>query len=148
LDEAMQWLEGALAVVRGIQNRREEAFVLRDAAMVEADTGNYWKALERMQEAARMFHELGLSHPEGATIGHLPMIYGPLGDYEAALRTARQGLESAYANQDPLMEQRIVEHIGTIYLRLGKPGAALPYLEKSISLTPQTKAMHLHLNAM
>jgi tetratricopeptide (TPR) repeat protein len=147
LDEAMQWLEEALAVVRGIQNRREEAFLLRDAAMVDADTGNYWKALERMQEAARMFHELGLSHPEGATIGHLPMIYGPLGDYEAALRTARQGLESAYANHDPLMEQRIVEHVGTIYLRLGKPGQALPYLEKSISLTPQTKAMHLHLNA-
>jgi len=148
LDEAMRWLEEALAVFRSVQNPREEAFALRDAAMVDADAGNYWKALERMQEAARMFQELGLSHPEGATIGHLPMIYGPLGDYEAALRTARQGLESAYANQDPLMEQRIVEHIGTIYLRLGKPGEALPYLEKSISLTPQTKAMHLHLNAL
>jgi tetratricopeptide (TPR) repeat protein len=149
LQEAMRWLEESLVAHRErTQNRREEAFVLRDAAMVEADAGNYWKALARMQEAARMFRELGLSHPEGATIGHLPMIYGPLGDYDAALRTARQGLESAYANQDALMEQRIVEHIGTIYLRLGKPREALPYLEKSISLTPQTRALHLHLNAL
>jgi tetratricopeptide (TPR) repeat protein len=151
-DEALRWLEEALAVVRSLQNRREEAFILRDVAMVETDTGNYWKALKRMQEAARMFHELGLSWPEGATIGHLPMIYGALGDYEAALRTARQGLESAYANQDPLMEQRIVEHIGTIYLRLGKPARALPYLERSISLTPKTMSAptgtQLHLNAL
>ena len=152
LGEAMRWLEEALAADRSVHNRRDEAFVLRDAAMVEADTGNYWKALARMQEAARIFHDLGLSHPEGATIGHLPMIYGPLGDYDAALRTAQQGLKSAYANQDPLMEQRIVEHIGTIYLRLGKPGEALPYLQRSIALTPQTKTaptgMQLHLNAL
>jgi tetratricopeptide (TPR) repeat protein len=147
-EQAMRWLEEALEEVRSIPNHREEAFLLRDAAMVETDTGNYWKALERMQESARMFHELGLSWPEGATIGHLPIIYGALGDYEAALRTARQGLESAYANQDPLLEQRILEHIGTIYLRLEKPTQALPYLVKSISLTPQTRAMNLHLNAL
>jgi tetratricopeptide (TPR) repeat protein len=147
-DEATKWLEEALAAVRSIPNRREEAFLLRDAAIVETDTGNYWKALEQMQEAARIFHELGLSWPEGATIGHLPMIYTALGDYDSALRTARQGLQSAYANQDPLMEQRILEHIGTIYLRLGKPAQALPYLERSVSLTPQTKATNLHLNAL
>src|SRR5262249_22113123 len=63
-DNALRYLDEALAADRGIQNRREEAFVLRDIAIVEADTGNYWKALERMQEAARIFHELGLSWPE------------------------------------------------------------------------------------
>jgi tetratricopeptide (TPR) repeat protein len=89
-----------------------------------------------------------MSWPEGATIGHLPMIYGPLGDYEAALRTARKGLESAKVNNDPLMEQRIDEHMGSIYLKLGKPEAALPYLRKSISLTPQTEATHLQVNAL
>jgi tetratricopeptide (TPR) repeat protein len=49
LDEAIQWLEKALTFSRRIRDRGEEAFVLRDAAMVDADAGDYWKALERMR---------------------------------------------------------------------------------------------------
>ena len=119
----------------------DEAFSLRRLGDIYRDSGEYFKALESLMEAVRLFRQMGRRDNAGAGLRVIGSVHSVLGNYSIAADYYRQSLLDAREVHDAEQQERIHLGLGELYLRTRQPRNALTHLQKALSLaenTPQT----------
>jgi CHAT domain-containing protein/tetratricopeptide (TPR) repeat protein len=123
--KARQSYRRALAVMESTGNRRGQAQVLNNLAVLTQETGGVEEALELFDRALEIFRALGEARWEARVLGNLGYAYAELGEP----RRARVWLEQALAGWrevgDARGEIQTLSNLGRVEARLGDLAASL-----------------------
>jgi CHAT domain-containing protein len=92
------------------------------------------KAIAKYEEAIGLFRVAGASQGEGASLYHIGLIYGLLGDGRKALDYFNQSLPLRRAAGDRSGEAETLDLIGQAYIMLGEKRKALDYFDQALPL--------------
>src|SRR5439155_841267 len=127
--EALECFEDARKKTTESGEKGNQAFALRSIGTLYDEMGDYVKALRYQSESVELFRsDAGTRLQAGAGISDVAGIYAELGAYGSAERFYEQSLEIARQYHDAAEEQRLLDDLGSLCLRMGQPEKALRYL--------------------
>ena len=111
---------------------------MRRLGDVYRDSGEYLKALEALTEAVRMFRENGNSVNVPAGLRVIASVHSALGNYSYARDYYEQSLSEAGGFSDTGQQERTLQGLGRLYLRMEQPKQALQYLQQALSISDRS----------
>ena len=119
------------AAARGDQRR--EAVALNNMGMGRVSRGRFDEALpyfERVLGLERLRDELTY----GASLNNAAMCYARLGDFDHAVPLHRRAIAAQETRSNRLYLAQAVGEFGNTYMQKGQTAAALPFLERALSV--------------
>jgi CHAT domain-containing protein/tetratricopeptide (TPR) repeat protein len=110
-----------------------------DALFEEGTKESYTKAVEKYQEAQKLWHDLGDLQSEGYVVGSIAVIYDRLGDAQKALEFYEKALQLARAAGDDLGAAITLDNIGMVYNFAGDYEKAIVYHTQGLELCRKIK---------
>jgi tetratricopeptide (TPR) repeat protein len=103
-------------------------------------SGNQFpEALQYLQEAVKIYRELGYAQGESKALGNLGNVYYSGGDYLKAIEYFQQRLAIAQQLQDRRSEGQTLGHLGNAYRHLEDYAKALEYQQQSLIVSREIK---------
>jgi len=96
--------------------------------------GSFLKALERYEEALKLWRVAGDRAQEARTLNNIGLVYSALGEKQKALDYYNQALPLARAVGDRVQEATTLSNIGRVYDALGEKQKGLDYLNQALPL--------------
>ncbi|MGO9119055.1 MAG: CHAT domain-containing protein [Desulfomonilaceae bacterium] len=93
------------------------------------------KAVEKYQEALRIFEKARFEKGKGVTLNNIGLVYDSWGQYPKALEYYERSLEITRKLRDVKTEGVTLNNIGLVYKSWGQYPKALEYYEKSLAIT-------------
>lgn len=125
--EALQRLEIAHALARGVDTGRWEAIVDGTLAFVHAGLGDHRKAIEHSERSARLRHDIGDSDGEACAITALAKAWQGLGEHDRAMAHCRRAIElgrASLGSQDETLAAPLTVLAASLH-HAGRVGEAL-----------------------
>jgi CHAT domain-containing protein/Tfp pilus assembly protein PilF len=138
LSRARECFAECRATARKVGLKWQEAFALRRLGDTYRDAGEYVKALESLTEAVRMFRENGNSINVPAGLRVIASVHSALGNYSYASDLYERSLSEAGGFSDTEQQERTLQGLGRLYLRMEQPKQALQYLRQALSISDRT----------
>jgi CHAT domain-containing protein len=132
--EAMQIIEERLQYDERGGHGFGVALDLRQIGNLSHETGDYFRALRASVQSVNVFEHQHAEPQAGAGLGNIGLVYAELGDYEDAASYTRRSLESARKFGDLSEQQRNLENLSDVYLRMGQPSRAIESLNEAAQL--------------
>jgi tetratricopeptide (TPR) repeat protein len=126
--------EQLLSSARTAGNRRAEASVLTDLAVMSMNDGDSRHALDRLKEALAITRELADQNGEADVVGNFGILSLTLDDPGLASQLFERELAFARAGNDRFAEKTALEHLGLARSRLGDRLRALEFFDKALAL--------------
>jgi CHAT domain-containing protein len=135
-DEAEVALRSALVRARALHSAYSEAGVQVNLGVVRSLRQRYDEAVPYFERAAT------LAGPHTRTLyslarSNLATSYSQLGEYDRALQIHLQSVEQAERSGTKYYLQNSLGQTGTTYMAKGDPKAAIPFLERALSLASE-----------
>jgi tetratricopeptide (TPR) repeat protein len=126
--------EKLLASARAAGDRRREASVLTDLAVMSMNDGDSRRALDRLKEALAIARDLGDPTAEADVVGNFGVLSLTLDDPGLATQLFERELGFARGRGDLFAEKTALEHLGLARARLGDRSRALRFFEHALTL--------------
>ena len=137
--KALQLLNQALQMKRGLHDRLEEGKTLSHLGLVYWEQGDYPKAIEVFNQSLAIGRELGDAQLEGASLNNLSLVYEEQGDYRKSLEQYQRALElQRSVNYEPGISDAL-GNIGGHYLLLGQYSTAEGYYRQALGISDRLK---------
>ncbi len=117
---------------RWIGDAKREADARCGAGLVRKTVGRYGDALKTYLGALEQHRSVGDLRGEVIDGNNIALLYSVLGDHDGADRFGRRALEGARAMGEPKLVGMVLESLGQILLRAGRPGEALTPLTEAL----------------
>ncbi len=115
LDEAMHWLNEALAVMQAIEDEKGMAVVQLELGLVYENRGNYAASRERYHLALAYWQKVQNPIWMSNILNNLGVLQQMMGDYIKASQSFEEALAHARASNYSRMEAFVLAGIGDIY---------------------------------
>jgi CHAT domain-containing protein/Tfp pilus assembly protein PilF len=112
----------------------EKFFAEGEALRLQWTAQSFRKAIEKYQEALRLWRSLNDLHGEGTTLNLIGMVHSLLGERQLQLDYLKQSLIARHAAGDTPGEAQTVNNLGVAYASLGEREKALGYFNQSLQL--------------
>lgn len=123
----------ALELARRIRYKEGEADALMALSGLLIQKGQYWQALQRLNEALPLWRQTGQTESQINAITQLGMIHDILGNHQHALDYYEEALRFCRAKHyGP--HARVLSRISELYEKLGRPDRALLYSRQALEL--------------
>ena len=129
---AYEFFDNALEVLDYLNE--ETADCLGNVAYCAAETGRYDVAVQRAEQAAARFRELGRKGQEAKAVLTIGSVLQATDDLDAAIRTYREALALARDAQDVEVEASITSNIGAVLYQQGETVQAIEWQERALNL--------------
>ncbi|HZP54509.1 ATP-binding protein [Actinocrinis sp.] len=147
-DEAVDFYERAIVLMREAGWRTGEAKVLGNLAATHADADRIHEAITVGLQSLALFEELEDAWGQALCLSNLGNSYARLGQFDEALRSQTTALEVFRELKDQRGISRAVNGIGTALARLSRPQEALGYVAESVRGFAETGDVHEEANAL
>lgn len=117
---------------RWIGDAKREADARCGAGLVRKTVGRYGDALKAYLGALEQHRSVGDLRGEVIDGNNIALLYSVLGDHDGAERFGRRALEGARAMGEPKLVGMVLESLGQILLRAGRPEEALAPLTEAL----------------
>lgn len=138
LEKAILKFESARLVLRSLDLRSVDAFILTMIASAYSGLNQDQKAIEKFTEALPMFRAEGEKQGEAFALLSLAMSHDSLNEFQKALDCISQAVLLFRAAGDRENEAMALSAMGNLRQGLGKPEDALPYLDQALKVFRET----------
>lgn len=135
--EAIALYGSAVATARSLRDRAGQASALLQLGVVRVLTGDYLAALDALEEAGRLYQELGNPLGQANALTQLGEIRGVVDDVPGAARDLEQALRLYEQLGNPLGRANALARLGNIRRYTGDLPGAIPDLEQALRLYRQ-----------
>lgn len=126
--------EQSLLLARELNLREQLAYTLNDLSMSYRTNGKLMRALEALEEARVLWHELGNLPMQTDNLARLSLSYFLSGDLDRAIRMADKACHINYTIGNLLGQANSRFTVGLAYLERGLPGKALSTMEEAVAI--------------
>ena len=133
--QAIDYLQQALAIKREIGDRNGEANALIGLGLAYYSLGQYQQAIDYLQQALAITQEIGDRHGEANALINLGQVYRALGQYQQAIDYLQQALAIKREIGDRNGEAYSLLGLGATYFALGQYHQAIDYLQQVLAIT-------------
>lgn len=133
-DLALQYLDAALTIYKGLNDREGEARSLMAIAIVEYSNGGYEDPLVKLKQAHALFKAINDRDGDATALEHVGVIHYYLAQYADALRAHQQALTIFRSLGDRNREAYTLYNIGDVQSRQGDYAQALASYRESVAL--------------
>lgn len=131
---ALDYLAGAVPLVRALRNRRLEAVLLVGIAKIHEDLNQQSQALERLHNALQLYRASGGRAGETITLTNIGDADLTLAEKQKAIQYLNQSLLVVRAVGDKGLEATIIFGIAYVYNLLDEKQKAMEYYELALPL--------------
>jgi len=135
--KALEKLNEALPLWRGIEDQRNEANTLSQIGAIYFELSENQKALDYYSQAVPLHRSVGNGIEEGRALNNIGNAYLRLGQMQKALDYYNQALPVTRKTKDQIEEASSLVYIGRAYTGMGEPRRALEYLDQGLALKRQ-----------
>jgi tetratricopeptide (TPR) repeat protein len=136
------WLEMGLAVARTLQNRSDEAYLLKELGYIEGQRGKVLLGIAYSKTALVIFRELGEVENELLALNSIATLYAKLSERHTALEYVLQALPLAQKLNNQVQVAASYNSAGVAYAYLDKNEIALDYFFKALALRRDLKDLY------
>ncbi len=129
----------APAIAQTVSSRKAEADQLREQAQKLLDENQPEASLKRLQQALKIYQEIGDRLGQGHTFRLIGNAYSDLKDYEQVIAFQKKALLIAQEIKDKDLEARALNNIGIAYQDLKQLEQALDFLNRSFQIAQGTR---------
>lgn len=137
--QAVTYLEQALAIAREIGDRRSQGKHLANLGLSNSNLGRYQQAVTHLEQALAIARDFGDLSSQGRHLGHLGNRYFELGRASVAIAYHEEALVITRQIGDRRNEEDQLGLLGRVYCDLGDMSKALYYLEEAIAIDREIK---------
>jgi CHAT domain-containing protein/Flp pilus assembly protein TadD len=119
------------------QDLQAELDTLLDQALQQTRIGQYEQAIETLQQALPIFHQVGDRSGEATTLNIIGLVYNAIGQPQKALEYFNQALTIHQEVADRPSEAATVNNIGLVYNAIGQQQKALEYFNQALPIFQQ-----------
>jgi CHAT domain-containing protein len=130
--QAINFQQQALVIVREIEDRRGEAASLGNLGIAYDSLGDYQQAINFQQQALAIVREIGDRHSEADSLGNLGNVYNSLGDYPRVIDFQQQSLALSRDIGDRQGEAASLGDLAMAYYSLGDYRQAIDFQQQSL----------------
>lgn len=116
-DEALALYDEAHRISTEIDNPWGQAYSLFNAYLVDADQGNFGRAMAKMRECIERAEEAGFLIPLSAARAELGVMYARLGRFEAGMELAEEGIAIARKQSPLAVPMALIAEAEILYLQ-------------------------------
>jgi CHAT domain-containing protein/tetratricopeptide (TPR) repeat protein len=116
------------------EDRKAQADALFDEGKALYEAGEYEAALEKLQAALEIYHDIGERKGEAKTLSHIGAAYQYLSQLQEALNYYQEGLAICREVGKRAWEADSIYNIGSIYRNLGEYQKALKYYQEALTI--------------
>jgi CHAT domain-containing protein/Tfp pilus assembly protein PilF len=139
-DEARKYLDRALVVERGANDREGQGRTLNTLGLLTWDEGDYDQAINWFKSAGLVAASLGDKKLQGASLNNLSLVYDELGDYDVSLKQYQEVLQLYQGVDFPRGVGDTLGNIGGVHLLLGQFRLALGYYEQALQISERLES--------
>ena len=132
--KALDYLAGALPLVRALRNRRLEAVLLVGITKIHEDLNQPTQASERLQSALQLYRASGGRTGETITLTNIGDADLTLAEKQKAIQYLNQSLLLVRAAGDKSLEATIIFGLAYVYNLLDEKQKALEFYEQALPL--------------
>ena len=140
IDEAIDYYEQALKLVRGNGRRHDEGIALGGLGVAYRQLGQADKAIEHCTQALSIAREINNRQEESFHLGNLGMAYHDLGQVKKAIEYWEQALAIDREIGDRRLEGRTLNSLGMAYNILGQTEKAVECLNQALLINREIGA--------
>lgn len=133
-DQAIEYLEGAMAIRRQAEDRRGEAQAANNLAFHYRLLGRYEEAAAALSGALELQCQLGLRYGESIALCNLGEVYLELGRYDDAIARSRDALDVIREIGSDRLEGYALYNLGRVALTRGQAAEAVEVLSQAMEL--------------
>lgn len=130
-DEASQAYFQCLTLAEKIGHKELMATALNDLGFLDAELGNYNKALEYFQKALNLYKEIDMQSGVAVELNSFAWVYSEQGKPEEAIEYYKKAIVIAKAINNKRYEAAFINNIAIEYDDAGKKDSALVYYEQA-----------------
>jgi CHAT domain-containing protein/tetratricopeptide (TPR) repeat protein len=132
--DALDYYDRALALFRAAGDRRSEADVISDQAIVYRKLGDFQRSLALQRQALAMYETLGDTDGQAKALRRIGVLYRHQGELFQAITFQERALEFMRTADDQQGIAAILTNLGTIYGDLGRLRDARSYFERALQI--------------
>lgn len=129
--ERIPQFEASLAAARRLKRKKAQAVFLMVSGMDYCELGEAHHAIERHEQALRIYQETGNHQRENVTLNRLGWAYAALGNFPQAIDFYKQSLVRSEDRSD---KGAVLGFLGLAYLELGDADQAIDLFEQALRI--------------
>ncbi|MFH1897316.1 MAG: tetratricopeptide repeat protein, partial [Candidatus Desantisbacteria bacterium] len=137
LQNAMEYYEIALPLLKKINDQANEASTLGNIGAVYQNMGELDRALKYHQQALGIHKQIGDLQGEATILGNIGLVYQNMGELDRALKYHQQSLGIHKQIGDLQGEATQLGNIGAVYQNMGELDRALKYHQQALEIHKQ-----------
>jgi tetratricopeptide (TPR) repeat protein/CHAT domain-containing protein len=127
-------IRGKIQVSPPSSPEKEQADALLSQGNQAYSTSDFRGAMEKWNQALKIYVSIGDKQGEGNAYGNLGVAYQSLGDYPKAIEFQNKRLQIALQMGDKQGERQVYDNLGLAYYSLGDYQKAIEYQSKSLQI--------------
>jgi hypothetical protein len=132
---ALDYLQKSLGAAESLHNKKFDASMFNNLAIVYMELKQYAKAMSYYQKYLAASRELGLTEEEAKALLNIGNCYGETDDLDNALTYCKQSLDLAEKNNYPLVTASALNSLAILYKRKKDYPESIGAFQKSIALS-------------